>query len=517
MDSMIAKLRVALQLDSAAFESGTNRAAQQVNALGINMAAARANMNVFSEGLIVSGSNAQWLGGQMRAVNDNSGQLKAGMQNLGFQLQDIAVQFASGQRAGMIFAQQLPQVSGAITQIAQAGGNASGLLGKFAGFMAGPWGVAVGVGAAVLSPLIAKLFETGKAADQAALKVASFGDLLSKARTKPAEAQGDQQRKIFDAEKALNAANRLPVGGGSAEYVANTYAGKKRAEAIKQAEQALQDARSEMATLQGTIKTNESLFQIVNSAGRLSAKGFGAEKSGGGSSARRAGQEAAREYRSGLEDELRKLSQTTNEIEATVFKPLADRTKEQFTLRDSNAAKLLRDELSDITKVVGYNGEQIENSNRKVGESFRAMTDRTLSALQELSYGIKSGDFVSTLGGVVHLFENLAGSGLFGTKLAALFTSPGTRADGGPVSAGRMYMVGERGPELFRPNGSGTIVPNHALGGGRTSGGNTYYFSGNLLTPEFWQQINAGHAVAAQTGGDLGYNKVLRSGSRRLA
>lgn len=37
------------------------------------------------------------------------------------------------------------------------------------------------------------------------------------------------------------------------------------------------------------------------------------------------------------------------------------------------------------------------------------------------------------------------------------------RADGGPVSAGDPYLVGERGPELFVPARSGTIVPN---GGG---------------------------------------------------
>jgi hypothetical protein len=39
------------------------------------------------------------------------------------------------------------------------------------------------------------------------------------------------------------------------------------------------------------------------------------------------------------------------------------------------------------------------------------------------------------------------------------------RANGGPVSTGTPYMVGERGPELFVPNNSGNIVPNHALGG----------------------------------------------------
>ncbi len=42
----------------------------------------------------------------------------------------------------------------------------------------------------------------------------------------------------------------------------------------------------------------------------------------------------------------------------------------------------------------------------------------------------------------------------------------GFRANGGPVSAGRPYMVGERGPEMFVPSGSGKIVPNDQLGGG---------------------------------------------------
>jgi phage-related minor tail protein len=42
----------------------------------------------------------------------------------------------------------------------------------------------------------------------------------------------------------------------------------------------------------------------------------------------------------------------------------------------------------------------------------------------------------------------------------------GARAKGGPVSSGQSYMVGERGPELFVPGRSGTIVPNDKMGGG---------------------------------------------------
>lgn len=38
--------------------------------------------------------------------------------------------------------------------------------------------------------------------------------------------------------------------------------------------------------------------------------------------------------------------------------------------------------------------------------------------------------------------------------------NPFARADGGPVSAGQPYIVGERGPELFVPSQSGTVLPN---------------------------------------------------------
>ena len=42
------------------------------------------------------------------------------------------------------------------------------------------------------------------------------------------------------------------------------------------------------------------------------------------------------------------------------------------------------------------------------------------------------------------------------------------RAEGGPVSRGGSYIVGERGPELFTPGSSGMITPNHALGSSTT-------------------------------------------------
>lgn len=43
----------------------------------------------------------------------------------------------------------------------------------------------------------------------------------------------------------------------------------------------------------------------------------------------------------------------------------------------------------------------------------------------------------------------------------------GGKAIGGPVKAGTTYLVGERGPELYTPNGNGTITPNSELAGNR--------------------------------------------------
>ncbi len=65
------------------------------------------------------------------------------------------------------------------------------------------------------------------------------------------------------------------------------------------------------------------------------------------------------------------------------------------------------------------------------------------------------------------------GGGIVGGLIASLFGAP--KASGGTVSAGTIYPVGERGPELFMPSQAGTIIPNHAmaaLGGGGQSAPN---------------------------------------------
>ncbi len=76
-----------------------------------------------------------------------------------------------------------------------------------------------------------------------------------------------------------------------------------------------------------------------------------------------------------------------------------------------------------------------------------------------------------------NLFGGLAGSSnSFLSGIGAAFG--GARAMGGPVSAGKSYLVGERGPEMFVPGASGQIVPNG--GAGVT---NNWYIDGRGTDP----------------------------------
>lgn len=63
-----------------------------------------------------------------------------------------------------------------------------------------------------------------------------------------------------------------------------------------------------------------------------------------------------------------------------------------------------------------------------------------------------------------YLFGDGKGSntGAIGSLFAGWFG--GARANGGPVQAGRAYLVGESGPEIVVPNNSGTVIPNGAMG-----------------------------------------------------
>lgn len=83
---------------------------------------------------------------QQARVNATSGQARAGMQQLGFQISDVSQSFASGVSPMVIFGQQASQVVQAVGMMTT---KTSGLV----GFLLGPWGAAILAATTVLGTL----------------------------------------------------------------------------------------------------------------------------------------------------------------------------------------------------------------------------------------------------------------------------------------------------------------------------------------------------------------------------
>ena len=114
--------------------------------------------------------------------------------------------------------------------------------------------------------------------------------------------------------------------------------------------------------------------------------------------------------------------------------------------------------------------EEVDNAFKNIAKSIQ-------SDIKEGIKGLIKG--TSTLGDLLNnvadkfldialnqaLFGNIGGDSVTG----GLFKFLGFKANGGPVAGGKSYVVGEKGPELFVPRSSGTVVPNNKLGGGGTN------------------------------------------------
>ena len=118
--------------------------------------------------------------------------------------------------------------------------------------------------------------------------------------------------------------------------------------------------------------------------------------------------------------------------------------------------------LNDFVDFVDEHFDCVVNSVKDVGKAFEDLED-----IAKKSFGsIKNliGDFSSNFDSAINLFSR------FESRTDALnrdsqfiqgvFSQLPQRATGGPVTSGKPFLVGERGPELFVPNTNGNIVPN---------------------------------------------------------
>lgn len=131
-----------------------------------------------------------------------------------------------------------------------------------------------------------------------------------------------------------------------------------------------------------------------------------------------------------------------------------------------------------ITEVTSQSGKlegtfkKLTATQQALADAFNGFGQEAMTIFDALIQGTDDWNetLQNTLRNLSSLLLRVGVNALAGTDKRGLFSIlngsfiPG-KADGGPVTGGSPYVVGERGPELFVPSSSGTIVPNNAMGG----------------------------------------------------
>lgn len=162
-------------------------------------------------------------------------------------------------------------------------------------------------------------------------------------------------------------------------------------------------------------------------------------------------------------------------------KRMDDAARYAQALADFREGRLGEEEqLATRIKTVGDETKKADDVGRRFGMTFSSAFERaTISGgkFSDILRGLASDvmqlilrmtitepmarGIQSTFGGAN--FGSLFGAG--STSTPAIQNGGFALAEGGPVRAGEMHLVGERGPELFVPGSSGNVVPNGGFGG----------------------------------------------------
>jgi hypothetical protein len=161
--------------------------------------------------------------------------------------------------------------------------------------------------------------------------------------------------------------------------------------------------------------------------------------------------EAVRDLVANLEHERAQLGRTSQEQELyNLLKQAGVERESEFGMAIEGALGPLQAQRTAIER------------NTAAMETMRSAADDALSGfLDDLAAGKDAGEaFRNVLAGIGSQLLRMGVSGLTGSIFPSSGGFGGFRANGGPVSPSKSYIVGERGPELFTPGVSGQIIPN---------------------------------------------------------
>jgi len=137
--------------------------------------------------------------------------------------------------------------------------------------------------------------------------------------------------------------------------------------------------------------------------------------------------------------------------------------------------ELLNQNAANQDKNIQKTKEQNEELKRQQG-LFTQITDNIASGVSDALVGAIEG--TRTLGEAARsIVNNLASdllrlgvNTLLKRSFGGIFSNLPGLANGGSAQAGRSYLVGERGPEIFTPKRSGVVIPNNQISSGSSGG-----------------------------------------------
>ena len=142
-------------------------------------------------------------------------------------------------------------------------------------------------------------------------------------------------------------------------------------------------------------------------------------------------------------------------LEAAKLAEQAEKKRLKAAKEAHEAAKIAAADIINLNKSIGSSMENammsMVDGTKSVKDAFKDMAREIIKELYRI-YVVKK--ITGMITGAIE--------GKFAPDIAA--TKP--MANGGPVSAGGRYIVGERGPEVFTPTMGGHITPNSGGGGG---------------------------------------------------
>ena len=421
-----------------------------------------------------------------------------GMQQVGYQVQDFAV-----------------QVQGGTSMLVALGQQGSQLLGIF-----GPAGAIAGMILAIGTGLAGAFAAARGAADSATASSVSYGDAMKGAKEKADQLKLSNYMLANSIESVAKAQLKLAIvelqrqkeedaeggyGGVVQRRGISSTTGIKVGEKTlrKSADEKIADLREQIRILDELFSKNEGLkLEVKTTENQEKAIELATELKEANidramtamMSANASREELfilkqaneAEALRRKLRDENLDLSkgqakaaidalESAHQLELTEFRRLeairaaeeadrkAKKTAADARKAEAKALKELIDKykqyqgiVNDVSNTVEQGLMDIVERTKTVEEAFRDMAADIIRQLYR----------VLVVQNMVGSFNAATGEG---SGLAGFFGGMfKPRANGGPVTAGQPYLVGERGPELFVPSSNGGVVANDKMGGGVT-------------------------------------------------